>query len=88
MAHYLLWDDSELLAKTSEEVSELHKQQLNSSRSIAEISTVVQRLDTSIQDWVEGQRRQLDDMQKKLQSNQDTVPGIFDTNAVLTRRTH
>lgn len=63
----LTFELSELLAKTSEDIEKLRKQQLDSSHNVSEIIVVLGRLNVSFQDWVETQRRQLDDIRESLQ---------------------
>lgn len=58
---------SDLLAKTSAEVDEIHKQQRDSSRNVSEIFTIIERLNTSVQYSIECQRHQLADIKKSLQ---------------------
>lgn len=67
----LTLENSELLARTGEEVDKIRKQ-LDASRDVSDIFTVLERLKFSFQDWVETQRQQLEDIRKSLQSNENT----------------
>ncbi|ROW16110.1 hypothetical protein VPNG_01962 [Cytospora leucostoma] len=60
----------ELLAKTSQEVDRI-RERLDSSSGASEISAVVGRLNTSIEDWAETQRRQLKELESIRKSQQD-----------------
>lgn len=81
-------DTSELLAKTGEEVVKIHKQQLDSSREVLEISAVLGSLNVSFQDWVETHSRQLEDIRESMQSNEDPLYRTSNSLLVLTRRIH
>lgn len=65
----LTLSNSELLAKTSEEVEKIHKQQLDSSHNVSELLVAVRGLNASLQTWVKDQDHQLEEIQKKLQSS-------------------
>lgn len=75
--------NSEILAKTSQEVDKIYER-LDSSSYASEISAVVRLLDTSIENWAETQKRQLKELQtlRKSQEGRQT-PDLVSTSADL-----
>lgn len=76
-------DYSSLLAKTSKEIDEIHKQQRDSSRDVSKISTIVARLDTTVKCSID---RHFQEIQKSFESELKLIPGISDLKSSLSGR--